>query len=595
MYSTYTRLYLSDHVKLIPLFAPSRSLSYSYLRRAIDLIPEDERWKEQNYQLSLQLHNMLIKAEYSMGNWENVNSRIESILSQKNPTVLHKTVAYSTLITILAIHQHNHVGAINLAVKLLGQLGATFRPHMGVLAVVGALIKTKRALRKFPLESLLNQVEMKDKRKQVALDIVAAMNSSMYAANPELLVCTVLKTLRWSLKYGVSKETSRCVGVFALLEMAMGNTKAATSASKLSIKLAEKQGLMTSEYAPTSSAYGFVLPWTTSLHACRNQLFQGYDAGMQSGDLEYGYMNIVLYCFFCFCSGKPLSELEDDMRNYGHQMRACNQALQLQFLCLTWQTILNLMGRCEDPLELSGEAMNQQEMLLAADIDKNPPLRSQLQCHRLQLAVYYRDFTLAGKLIGLASNIGKVNPANPIIWRTALFEGVTAFELVRQKQTAWKRTALKTLSKVQKWVDAGNVNCVHILYLLQAEQAAMDRNTADARKLFDKAIVTAARNGFRNDRALASERCSEWYRFNGDDDLAANDYLREAFKCYKEMEAFGKVNEMVERSPSLRPCYVVVGAETSEERPDPPVSLATGQLPTSSMVVNAVPDTSWRN
>jgi len=144
-------------------------------------------------------------------------------------------------------------------------------------------------------------------------------------------------------------------------------------------------------------------------------------------------MNAVLYCFFCFCLGKPLNALETDMRNYGRQMRASNQALQLQFLCLTWQTTMNLMGRCHDPLELTGEAMNQDKMLSAADIDKNPPLRAQVQCHRLQLAVYYRDFNLAGKLISLASNIAAVNPCNPIIWRTALFEGGTAFELVRQK------------------------------------------------------------------------------------------------------------------------------------------------------------------
>ena len=177
---------------------------------------------------------------------------------------------------------------------------------------------------------------MQDTRKKIALDYIVAMNSSMYAANPELLVCTVLKTLRWSLKHGLSKETSRCVGVFALLEMALGDIKTATRTAKFAVELAEKEGLMISEYAPISSVYGFVLPWTTSLHDCRNKLFEGYVIGKQTGDLEYGFMNIVLYCFFSFCSGKPLSELESAMRKYGREMRASNQALQLQFLCLTW-------------------------------------------------------------------------------------------------------------------------------------------------------------------------------------------------------------------------------------------------------------------
>lgn len=226
------------------------------------------------------------------------------------------------------------------------------------------------------------------------------------------------------------------------------------------------------------------------------------------------------------------------------------------------------MGRSDDPLVLSGEAMDQEEMLRAADVDKNPPLRAQLQCHRLQLAVYYRDFKLAGKLVGLSSNIAAVNPANPIIWRTALFEGVAAFELVRQKRLSWKRTALKALSKIQKWVDTGNVNCVHILYLLRAEHAAMKKKAQKARLFFDLAIVTAARNGFRNDKALACERCADWYRFTGDDDTRAKDYLQMAFNYYEEMHAFGKLDEMANRSPSLRSCHVVVGTEKSEERPD---------------------------
>ena len=267
---------------------------------------------------------------------EDVIAHIQTVLAQTCLSVLDKTVAYLTMITILATHQHNHAGAIALAVDQLGQLGVTLRPRLGALPVVVALVKTKSLLRKYPLETLLDQVEMQDMRKQIALDYIAAMNSSMYAASPELLVCTVLKTLRWSLKYGLSKETSRCVGVFSLLEMALGDTKAATRAAKFAIELAEKQGLMTSEYAPIASVYGFVLPWTTSLHDCRKQVYQGYAIGTQTGDLEYGYMNIVLYCFFCFCSGKPLTELEVSMRNYGRELRSSNQFLQLQFLCLTW-------------------------------------------------------------------------------------------------------------------------------------------------------------------------------------------------------------------------------------------------------------------
>jgi hypothetical protein len=61
--------------------------------------------------------------------------------------------------------------------------------------------------------------------------------------------------------------------------------------------------------------------------------------------------------------------------------------------------------------------------------------------------------------------------------------------------------------------------------------------------VFDKAIVTAARNGFRLDRAFASERASMMYAELGDE-LWCNDYFRKAKDAYEELEAFGKVDEM---------------------------------------------------
>jgi tetratricopeptide (TPR) repeat protein len=190
--------------------------------------------------------------------------------------------------------------------------------------------------------------------------------------------------------------------------------------------------------------------------------------------------------------------------------------------------------------------MSQEKMLQVADNDNNPALRSQIQCHRLQLAVYFGEYELAAKLIGPASNIQKVNPANPIIWRTALFEGITAFEMVRRGKIKWKGTAMKALTKIEKWVQAGNVNCVHILFMLQAEKAASEYDIEEARTLYDKAIATSARNGFRNDKALASERCGGILYHAGDEDWAT-DYFKKAHEAYSEIEAFGKIDQINNR------------------------------------------------
>ena len=538
--------------------------SVAYFRSAIDLIPPEKLWSSKptttknttTKTSTLQLYNSLVKAEYSNGNWNKLHDDINVILGRQEISILDKMVAYSTWITTISSYEHKHDAAISLAVDVLSKLGVTFRPSLGKLGVVGGLIKTKLLLRTKPLEGLFDQPEISDAGKIAALDIIVAMTSSLYAANPDLYMCTILKTLRWSLKYGNTKYTSRCIALYGVVDMALGSIQAGTKACDIALRLAEKQGLMDSEYAPITMVYGFVYPWTTSLQSCGNHLLRGYNIGLVRGDLEFAFINVVMYCFFCFCAGKPLSDLEADMRDYARQMREFKMELQLQFLCLTWQTILNLMGRNDgDPLVLTGEVMSQDDMLLAAERDQNPPLRVQLYCHRLQLAVFFNDYVRAAHLIEHTSIIGAVNPGNPIVWRTAFFEGIAAFEMVRRGgQQKFKRIAMKALGNMKKWVQAGNVNCSHCLCFLEAEKAASENDIESAKQYYNKAIVISARFGFRNDRALGYERCGLMYdRLGGGEDYWAKECYKNAYEVYLEMEAYGKIDQMNTKHRGLGP------------------------------------------
>jgi predicted ATPase len=414
-----------DDRKLIDLnqLAGSKALDLSafdaaihYFRSAIALIPMDCQWKDENYSRTLELYNSLIKAEFSAGSWEHLSNDINTILKQSERPILDKIVAYTVRIAVLSSHENKHEEAIALAVEVLEKLGIKFRPGLGKLAIIGGLIKTKQLLKKIPLDSLLSQIPMDNKNKEVGMDILTSVTSSLYAANPDLYMTGILKILRWSLKYGTTKHTSRCIGLYGLVEMALGNLEGGTSACKLAVQLAEEQDLMKSEYAPITSVYGFVFPWTHPLQNCQKKLYDGYNVGLQTGDMEYAMMNIALFGFFCYSNGKPLSDLEADMRDYAEQMEECNMMLQLKFLSLTWQTILNLLGRSDDPLTLTGEAMNQEEILEDAETENNPPLKAQLYCHQLQLAVYFGDFDLASSLIRHTSCISAVNPGTTTIW-----------------------------------------------------------------------------------------------------------------------------------------------------------------------------------
>jgi hypothetical protein len=141
---------------------------------------------------------------------------------------------------------------------------------------------------------------------------------------------------------------------------------------------------------------------------------------------------------------------------------------------------------------------------------------------------------------------------NPIIWRTALFEGVAAFEMVKRGSMKYRAVAMKSLKKTKAWVEQGNPNCVHILYFLQAEKASCDGTFDEARKLYDKSITSAARNGFRSDRALANERCAHMFQ-QLDDAFWTQEYFHRAYDEYVEFEAHAKVDQLQKSISFLRP------------------------------------------
>jgi hypothetical protein len=158
--------------------------------------------------------------------------------------------------------------------------------------------------------------------------------------------------------------------------------------------------------------------------------------------------------------------------------------------------------------------------------------------------------------------------ANPMIWRTALFEGITAFEMVKRGRKKYRTVAMKSISKTKQWVKKGNPNCVHILYFLEAERESCDGAFDEARKLYDKSIKSAARNGFRSDRALANERCAHMLQ-QTDDEFWSNEYFHSACDEYIEFEAHAKVYQLQKNVSFLRPSVdfsgIVLGQPTSEE------------------------------
>ena len=111
------------------------------------------------------------------------------------------------------------------------------------------------------------------------------------------------------------------------------------------------------------------------------------------------------------------------------------------------------------------------------------------------------------------------------------------------KKRQMKKAALKTMKIIQGWAKKGNVNVVHYLYILEAELAVLNGKSNKAKDKFKSAITTSSRNGFLQDRALAHELASSYYKAQGDDNWG--DYqIERARACYEDWGCSEKVKQL---------------------------------------------------
>ncbi len=103
------------------------------------------------------------------------------------------------------------------------------------------------------------------------------------------------------------------------------------------------------------------------------------------------------YCAISYPAGYPLKRVVEAMRTYRTLCTQYNQRLAVVPLALNLQFCLNLMGQAIDPLVLTGDIMNEGEVMISLQAN-NPVSFEWLHVLKLSLAVFMNDIPVARDL-----------------------------------------------------------------------------------------------------------------------------------------------------------------------------------------------------
>ncbi len=232
-----------------------------------------------------------------------------------------------------------------------------------------------------------------------------------------------------------------------------------------------------------------------------------------------------------------------------------NQVKQSSHTIILWQVVLNLMGRSENTVILTGKAMDQEKLLQESLETKNDRIRFLISCHRLYVAFIFDQYEIAmEQLEEWNMHKGYLQKAIPGTFGIVTISFHCALTCISMAQKTKKRKHRKMARSfaraIEEWVDKGNPNVRHYDELLQAEFASLDGKGPHAEHHYETAILLCGRRGMRNVWALAHQRRGEFHLREGNDDDALYD-INNAIRLYEEWGAKAKAEQLKEKHGKL--------------------------------------------
>ena len=513
---------------------------------------------------------------------------VVQVILRHAPSLQDKVRAYLMLVQVLG-----KTGQVPEAMKqglsALRLLGHVFPSQHRKWQVLPEIVKTKRLLRGYSPSEIMALPLATDPLQIGAVQIMTAMALALFQSPYSkvylpILVCRIVQT---TLKSGLHPSSPYGFAVFGTLLCVLGKVDEGYTNGVLAIRLLDAlHHARALESIVILAVHATVFHWKMRYKDVLVPLWTGYRLGMETDQMDHAFANAVSWSVLSYCSGTKLSTLSVQLEDLCRRAEEHKQTMALLSLQTLRQLLINLMGRAQDPLTLSGEAFHprrhrHQQQQQKHHHPKKRPLWEGMDSEtvilrrRLELAYLLHSAKLEELMLefegdgrGEAMDESKRSHVSHV--REVFVSGLCYLRLARFN-TKYRKLAKKRIVLLSKYCQRGAISCNHMLLILQAEQesvllavanngggggngggrrgsnaaaAAAAAGGGNRRRMHDRAIASAGKEGFLGDEALANELAGDLSLQQNDPGNAKRYYLR-AFGLYQEWGAKAKVQQLM--------------------------------------------------
>ncbi|MEG4848857.1 AAA family ATPase, partial [Microcoleus sp. F10-C6] len=509
-------------------------------------------WESQ-YQITLALHEEAAEVAYLNGDFDQMQ-RLANLVLQQAISLLDKVKVYE--VQILAyMAQNKLLEAVNTGLQVLKQLGVEFPDSPNPSDIGQALGETASVLSGTRIEDLIDLPQMTDPHQLATIKILSSIFSPCYFAVPPLVPLVVCKQINLSVQYGNASVSPFSYAIYSLLLCGViGDIDSGYQFGQLALRLLSKLNAQDIATKTLHMVPAGVQHWKEHVRNTLECFLSSYSSGLETGDLEYAGYAIVVYSYYSYFAGKQLTQLEREIATYWEAILKIKQETSLHPIEIWWQSVLNTIGKTQNPCQLKGEAYDEEKMLPLHQRNNYQLALLYFYLSKLVLCYVFENYSQALENLTQAENyLGAVTSqlAVPIFY---FYDSLVRLAVYSDTPESEQQEILVRVQanqeKMQNWAHHAPMNHLHKFYLVEAERHRILGEKIAAIEMYDKAIALAKENEYINEEALAHELAAKFYLEWGKEKLA-KPYLIDAYYAYARWGAKAKIDHLEQRYPQL--------------------------------------------
>jgi PAS domain S-box-containing protein len=527
------------------------SAASQYLKICRELLPSDS-WNS-GAELTRSIYELSVEVAYLGGHYEQMDQLIAIALAHTDKLIDQIRICEIQIIGEKARGQLRE--SIKLGLQVLRLLGIEFPAEPTPAHISQAFEQTRRLWQDRSIASFVDLPMMTDPSTLAAMRILTQMIAPTYQSFPTLLPLLIFEQLNLCLAKGNCEISSFTYADYGLVLCGkVGDIDVGYQFGQLALNILDRFQLTAAKCRTYFIVHSYISHWKQSLRSQLPLFLAAYQLGIETGDLENCALSAQMYCANAYLAGEELSSLAVEMEIHRQGLLKLNQETALNYHIVHYQTVLNLLGRSDDPCYLDGEAYAEAQMLLMLQQSNAYTALYYLFFNKTVLAYLFGQYQQAVEYAVLVESY-----ADSMIgmFATTLFcfyHALTQLQLYSSltgtEQVQCLEKVVVDRSNLQKWADHAPMNHLHRVHLVTAEYQRVLGNKSEAIEHYDLAITTAQEHDWIQDQALANELAAKFYLGWGKIKIAEV-YMVEAYHCYARWGAKAKTNDLEQRYPQL--------------------------------------------